>query len=200
MFFAQLYFEDREKWNALKAKLEDFGVASGLFAEIDVKQLSGKASGPFQIQLRRIGNSQAKGPPRNLIDVGYGVSQVLPVITELRRRDACPMMLLQQPEVHLHPRAQAALGTLLCEVAASRRQLVVETHGDYLIDRVRMAVRDGDTALKPDDVSILYFERRNLDVQIHSITVDSEGNISGAPDTYRQFFMEETSRSLWKPD
>ena len=47
---------------------------------------------------------------RNLIDVGYGVSQALPVLTELLREDCSPVFLLQQPEVHLHPSAQAALG------------------------------------------------------------------------------------------
>ena len=53
------------------------------------------------------------------------------------------MFLLQQPEVHLHPQAQAALGTLFCQVAAGGRQLIIETHSDYIIDRVRMDVRDG---------------------------------------------------------
>ncbi len=138
------------------------------------------------------------GPQRNLIDVGYGVSQVLPVITELLRDDALSMFLLQQPEVHLHPSAQAALGSLFCQIAEPKRQLIVETHSDHLLDRVRMEVRDGAVPLKPDDVSILFFERDNLDVHIRSLRIDEEGNILGAPPGYRQFFMEETTRSLWK--
>ena len=63
---------------------------------------------------------------RNLIDVGYGVSQVLPVITELLRSEAPPLFLLQQPEVHLHPSAQAALGSLFCQIAGKERQIIVE--------------------------------------------------------------------------
>ena len=137
-----------------------------------------------------------KGPQRNLVDVGYGVSQVLPVITELRRRDASPLFLLQQPEVHLHPSAQAALGSLFCQVARPGLQLVVETHSDHLLDRVRMDIRDSASSLKPEDVSILYFERGSLDVRIHSLRLDKQGNILNAPDSYRSFFMEETSRSL----
>ena len=141
------------------------------------------------------------------MDVGYGVSQVLPVVVELlrsietRSRFQAPgMFLLQQPEVHLHPSAQAALGNLFIEVAASGRQLIVETHSDHLIDRVRMDVRDGMDKLKPEDVSILYFERRNLAVTIHSLGWDSNGNLVGRPgpipDGYRQFFRTETRRSL----
>ena len=61
-----------------------------------------------------------------------------------------------------------------------------------------MDVRDGESALKPDDVSILYFERGDLDVRIHSLRIDEEGNVVDAPDSYRRFFMEETTRSLWK--
>ena len=106
------------------------------------------------------------------------------------------MFLLQQPEVHLHPQAQAALGTLFCEVAAGGRQLVVETHSDYIIDRVRMDVRDGTTGLKPEDVSILYFEPGDLDVKIHSIRLDEMGNVLDAPQGYRQFFAEELRRSI----
>ena len=108
------------------------------------------------------------------------------------------MFLLQQPEVHLHPSAQAALGSLLCQVAGKEHQIVVETHSDHLMDRVRMDVRDGESDLTPDDVSILYFERGGLDVKIHSLRIDEEGNILDAPDGYRSFFMEEVSRSLWK--
>ena len=59
-----------------------------------------------------------------------------------------------------------------------------------------MEVRDGNSELKPDDVSILYFERGNLGVRIHSIRLDELGNVQGAPDGYRSFFMQELDRSL----
>ena len=197
MHLAHLSHHDPKRWNRLKEALEDFGKEAGLFDEIDIRHLGKRDSEPFQMQVRKSGR-KLKGPRRNLIDVGYGVSQVLPVITELLEKDAPPMFLLQQPEVHLHPSAQAALGSLFCEVATTGKQLVVETHGDHLLSRVRMDVRDGKTKLKPEDVSILFFERDDLDVRIHSIRLDEEGNVLGAPPTYRKFFMEETRRSLWK--
>lgn len=196
-YLANLYFRDKAKWNALKDTLEKFGKDAGLFDEISVRRLGRNESEPFQIQIRKFGR-RSKGPHRNLINVGYGVSQALPVITELLRRDVPPIFLLQQPEVHLHPSAQAALGSLFCQVAGQGRQLIVETHSDHLLDRVRMGVRDEETKLKPEDVSILYFERDDLDVHIHSLRFDGEGNVLNTPPGYRQFFMEETRRSLWK--
>ena len=195
MYLADVYSRNKQAWGDLKEKLEGFGKASGLFDQISIKRLGNRDSGPFQVQVRKFGGG-LKGPQRNLIDVGYGVSQVLPVITELLREDAPDMFLLQQPEVHLHPSAQAALGSLFCEVAGPDRQLLVETHSDHLMDRVRMSVRDGGSKLKPEDVSILFFERDALDVHIHSLRIDEAGNIVGAPDGYRRFFMEETARSL----
>ena len=208
MYLAEIFFQNKGEWNYFKGALEEFGQESGLFDEISVKSFGRKASEPFQVQIRKF-SGKVKGPQRNLIDVGYGVSQVLPIVTELLRgntfmellRGTPPsIFLLQQPEVHLHPSAQAALGSFFCQVAKSERQLVIETHSDHLLDRVRMDVRDGDgtTALKPDDVSILFFERKDLDVRIHSLRIDEEGNIEGAPDGYRNFFLEETARSLWK--
>ena len=206
MYLAEVFFQNKGEWNYFKGALEKFGQESELFDEISVKSFGRKASEPFQVQIRKF-SGKVKGPQRNLIDVGYGVSQVLPIVTELLRGDSImdllrstppSIFLLQQPEVHLHPSAQAALGSFFCQVAKPDRQLVVETHSDHLIDRVRMDVRDGTAALKPDDVSILFFERKDLDVRIHSLRIDQEGNIEGAPDGYRNFFLEETARSLWK--
>ena len=197
MYLANLVEQDRTRWDSLKELLERYGKSAGLFDEISIRRLGKRESEPFQLQVRKF-SGRRKGAFRNLIDVGYGVSQILPIVTELFRNEVSPMFLLQQPEVHLHPSAQAALGSLFCQIAGSERQLVVETHSDHLLDRVRMDVRDGIAAIKPSDVSILYFERNDLDVKIHSLEIDEEGNILGAPDGYRSFFMEETSRSLWK--
>ena len=195
-YFASLSHRNQSEWTRLKTALEKFGETSGLFNEISIESLGKTEGTPFQVQVRKFGN-RLKGPPKNLIDVGYGVSQALPVITELLRRDSPQLFLLQQPEVHLHPSAQAALGSLFCSIIAeSGRQIVVETHSDHLLDRVRMDVRDKKTSLRPQDVSILFFERDELDVNIHSIGLDKEGNILNAPPSYRQFFMEETRRSI----
>ena len=186
---------DKQEWACLKGSLEEFGKSSGLFDEIFIESL-GKAEGsPFQLQVRKSGG-KLKGRKRNLIDVGYGVSQVLPVLTELLHKDRASMFLLQQPEVHLHPTAQAALGSLFCQIAGWDRQIIVETHSDYLLDRVRMDVRDKKTSLKPEDVSILYFETDGLEARIHSLELDVDGNLVNPPPGYGQFFMDEMRKSI----
>lgn len=195
MLLSDIYARDPRRWGALKRRIETFGRSAGLFDEIDVKRFGRKATGPFQIDVRRLG-SRSKGPHRNLIDMGYGVSQVLPVVTEMLRHDAPSTFLIQQPEVHLHPSAQAALGSFFCQVASEGRQVIVETHSDYLIDRVRMEIRDKNVKLASEDVSVLFFERQNLSVRIHRLEFDEQGNPVGAPSSYRRFFMDEVNRSL----
>ena len=196
MYLAEMLMGDKGKWKALKSRLERFGKSSGLFDEISVNRLGGRG-GPFQLQFRKYAGEK-RGPRHNLIDVGYGVSQALPLLTELLREDASDLFLLQQPEIHLHPRAQAELGSLFCQLASSERQFIVETHSDHLMNRVRMDIRDQVSPLTPEDVSLLYFERKGLDVQIHSIEFDEDGNVVGAPDSYRSFFMEESKRTIWR--
>ncbi len=194
-YFVSMSRNVPDQWERLKSNLEDFGRDSGLFDEIAVLSFGKTVGSPFQVQIRKFGK-RLKGPKRNLIDVGYGVSQALPILTELLREDSPKMFLLQQPEVHLHPRAQAALGSLFCKLAASGKQIIVETHSDYILDRARMDIRDGNTDLKPADVSILYFERDELDVNIHSLRIDEDGNVLDTPPGYGQFFMDEMRRSV----
>lgn len=187
---ARLSAEGTTAWRDLVQALERFGKASGLFSGIEVRRMGRKESDPFQIQVN------ASGRPFNLMDVGYGVSQILPIIVDLVRAPAGQTFLLQQPEVHLHPRAQAELGSFLASlVTAQKKRFLVETHSDYLVDRLRMDVRD-KRGLKPEQVLILYFERKAGQVEIHPIELDEFGNLKNVPDGYRSFFLQEDRRLL----
>jgi len=167
-------------------ELASFGNSSGLFEEVKPKRFGRKPSDPFQIQVK------AGGPAANLVDVGYGVSQVLPILVDSVTAPRGALVLIQQPEVHLHPRAQAALGSFLVHLAAEEaRHLVIETHSDYIIDRVRMEVADGKIA--PDDVALLYFEKEHVESSIHRIAIDKLGNLVDAPPTYGNFFLREAA-------
>ena len=169
-------------------ELTEFGQASGLYADLGIRKLGEKGSDPFQIEVRPAHG----GPARNLIDVGYGVSQAIPIIADCVSAPMT-MLLLQQPEVHLHPRAQAAIGSFFAQLAANRFDpVVVETHSDYLVDRVRMDVRD--EKIRPSDVMILYFEHGEKGVDIHPIELDAEGRVVDVPPGYRSFFLEEQRR------
>jgi hypothetical protein len=173
---------------SLRDSLHEFGESSGLFGSLRVKRLGKGIADPFQIQVN------VGGRDFNLSDIGYGVSQVLPVIVESILRREAAVLLIQQPEVHLHPRAQAALGTFFTQVADGNRTFVIETHSDYLVDRVRQEVAKG--TIKSEDVQILFFDKPDLETKIHQLTIDENGNVENAPDEYRSFFMEESINLL----
>ncbi len=189
-FLAGMY-EDEAQWHRLKEQLESFGRDSGLFHGISIKRFEDVKGSPFRLEI-----SKENGDRRNLIDVGYGISQILPVIYELFRKNSPPIFLFQQPEVHLHPSAQAALGSLFCDIASEGRQVIVETHSDYILDRILLDIRDNRNGLIADNVSILYFENEGGQSLIHPIRIDDEGKVLATPAGYRKFFKKELDRLI----
>lgn len=170
-------------------ELNEFGQESGLYSNLGIRKLGDKGSDPFQIEVKPAQDGMA----RNLIDVGYGVSQAIPIIADCVSASFAATLLVQQPEVHLHPRAQAAIGSFFAQLATNRHDpVVVETHSDYLVDRVRMDVRD--EKITPSDVMILYFEQGDRGVDIHPIELDAAGRVVDIPPGYRSFFLEEDRR------
>ncbi len=173
----------------LRRALCRFGRESGLFDDVEIRRLRGKPSSAFQVCVR-IGRRHV-----NLVDVGYGVSQSLPIIVQSVLSTQSRTTLFQQPEVHLHPRAQAALGSFFVSLLVKEhKRFVVETHSDYLIDRVRRDV--AVHAVDPGLIGILYFERTSTRCKIHVLTLDRDGNIEGAPPSYRRFFLDEEMQLL----
>lgn len=169
---------------ALHDALRDFGEYSEMFTDIGVKQLGRGSGDPFQVQVS-IGSKKT-----NLMDVGYGVSQILPLIVDAQRATPNTTLLLQQPEVHLHPKAQAALGSMIKDwVSKSKKTVVVETHSDYLVDRLRLEVKRGH--LKPEDIKIFFLEKKGSQTKLHVLEIDEQGNVLNAPDGYRDFFLRE---------
>ncbi|MEX6506694.1 AAA family ATPase [Jiella sp. M17.18] len=180
---------NKDPWRRLKSNLEDFGTASGMFREISVKSFGRSASDPFQIQL------SSDGPKTNLVDLGYGTSQVIPIIYNISSQSPRSTHLIQQPEVHLHARAQAALGQYFVEsYLGNGSEFVLETHSDFIVDRVRQAVFQ--RRISPDDVSILFFERGRLENHITEVSLDTNGEPVDAPSSYRSFFVDEQLRTL----
>ena len=200
MLMMRLDRTDKRHWDSLRDELVAFGSESGLFSDIKVRGYGKQMSDPFQLQVK-----VRSGPHANIMDVGYGISQSLPILVDImadepvrgrRRRSADGRtFLLQQPEVHLHPRGQAQLANLFIEAYRKRgSRFLIETHSDYIVDRVRISVRQG--LLKPEDISILYFEPNGRAANIHNMSLDKDGNLQDAPPGYRDFFLKETDQLL----
>ena len=189
MVIRNMFISERDRWKKLKGNLVAFGKSSGLFTDVYVRAL-GKSSGdPFQLQIK------VKGPRVNMKDVGHGVSQILPILVRILDSPPNMVFLMQQPEVHLHPRAQSEFSSLLIEAVKRKKHgFVIETHSDHLINRARIEIMSGEIA--PQDVSLIYLEPVGNRVKVHNIQFDKQANLRGVPRGYRNFFIDESDKLL----
>ena len=126
------------------------------------------------------------------IHTGFGLTQVLPVVVAALSAAKGDMILIENPEVHLHPAGQALMGQFMAEVSRAGIQVLVETHSDHVLNGVRRAVKDGRFAA--DQVAINFFRTRSDDLpQVLSPTLDDSGNIDDWPEGFFDQFDKDAN-------
>lgn len=138
-------------------------------------------------QYRVLLTDPSTGLEVNAADVGFGASQTLPIIVQSFHTMPGGAMLLEQPEIHLHPKAQSLLGDLFIEAAKGRdRTFIIETHSEHILARVRLRIAKGE--LPRDAVAIYYFEPTANGTQIREVTLNDNGQYVDFP---KGFFEED---------
>jgi predicted ATPase len=131
----------------------------------------------------------------NLADVGFGVSQTLPVLVALRTAAKGQLVYLEQPEIHLHPRAQSEMSEVLGDAARRGVRVVVETHSNLLLLGIQTLVREG--RLPADQVKLHWFKRApDGSTHVESADVDNEGRFGEWPEDFAQVLLEAEGRYL----
>ena len=126
-------------------------------------------------------------PEVRLPDAGFGVSQVLPVLILCDTVPEGSILILEQPEAHLHPKAQSGLADVLIDAVNKRRlQIILESHSEPLIHRLTRRI--AETQLSPDDLALYYCQMYEGTSHINELKVDEYGNISNWP---QNFFGDE---------
>jgi AAA ATPase domain len=130
----------------------------------------------------------------NLADVGFGASQVLPIVIEgFYARDRA-MLLIEQPEIHLHPRAQGVLGDLLIDIATFEggKTVLVETHSEHVLSRIRRRI--AERQISRDSVAIYYCEPTPGGTVVREIGINSQGQYEheGLPKGFFEEGYQET--------
>ena len=125
---------------------------------------------------------------------GFGLTQVLPIVVAALSASENGLLLVENPEVHLHPAGQATMGEFLTEVAAAGVQVLLETHSDHVLNGIRRAVKNG--SLSPDDTVLHFFRpRQDADTlgmpQVESPMLDVNGNIDSWPDGFFDQFDKD---------
>lgn len=115
------------------------------------------------------------------VNVGFGVPYVLPVVVSLLCSQKESLILLENPESHLHPKGQSHIADLIAKSANSGTQIICESHSDHIINGVRVAVKNG--VIRNEDVGIFYFcKNKNQETYVESLNIDENGNLDKYPE------------------
>jgi len=170
-------------------RLNSFGKNSGLFECIEIHNLSSSKSSQFNV------NIKIDGVTSSIDQVGTGVGQVLPIVSELISLKSACLFLVQQPELHLHPKAQSELGVFLFDELNINNDLsmIMETHSEYMIDSFRRRVAiTGDTLC-----SLFFFSNSEGHKIVNEIAIDKNGHYSGNNlSVFREFYLKESIKNL----
>ena len=122
-----------------------------------------------------------------ITDVGFGVSQILPVLALCYYAPPGSIILLEQPEIHLHPSVQSGLADVLIDAVKNRKvQIVVESHSEHLLRRLQRRV--ADQTVSPEETALYFCEAVAEGSKLTALDVDLFGNITNWP---RDFFGDE---------
>lgn len=126
------------------------------------------------------------------VNVGFGITYVLPIVIALLSAKENDLIILENPEAHIHPRGQRKLGELIASVGSGNVQVILETHSDHILNGIRIAVKK--QKIKPQDTNLLYFYKDKSDYKhkIKSPQLRPDGRINEWPDG----FLDEWDKAL----
>jgi predicted ATPase len=161
----------------------------GLIEEFKVEEIAPN-SNRWQARMRtRKSSSEVL-----LTDVGFGISQVLPVVTLLQYVPEGATVILEQPEIHLHPLAQAALADVIIQAATHRNvQILLESHSEHLL--LRLQRRIAEQAISSDDMLLYFCDAPKGESMITKLDVDLLGNIRNWPDKFMGDAFNEAAQA-----
>lgn len=184
------YVEQIAQWESEKASgMDDLRqdlFELGVLSALEVGRL-----GAGRMELK--GKPKPSSPSTNLTDLGFGTSQLLPVLVAINQLSRGSVFVVAQPETHLHPEAQARLASYFVRLTRERNiTFVVETHSEYLINRLRRLVADGEVA--EEDVSVAHVNNSGKEAELHPIKLQADGQIIGAPEDFFETYMMDVMK------
>lgn len=130
------------------------------------------------------------------INVGFGITYTLPIIVALLKSRKDDLLIIENPEAHLHPKAQTMVGYLITKAAANGTQIILETHSDHVLNGIRVSVKEG--LLSPEQTKIFFFARENVGSHYKVNVFAPNINIRGGLDYWPEGFLDEWDKALTK--
>ncbi|GHV23828.1 hypothetical protein FACS189428_7660 [Clostridia bacterium] len=152
-----------------------------LLSDIKSKRTEG---GKYDILIK----TNENGIFTSLYDVGFGISQFLPIIVADLQLQKSSTLLIAQPEIHLHPSVQSSFGDyLMTQIKKNDKHYVIETHSEYLLNKIRLGIVKGE--IKEEDVRIFFVDNQSEEAIRYPIIFTKQGEILNAPDNFFKTYM-----------
>ena len=154
----------------------------GLIHSFEIREIA-QGSNLYHARVR----ANESSPETMLTDVGFGVSQVLPMLVLLYYVPEGSIVLMEQPEIHLHPSAQSGLADVMLAVARGRNiQVIVESHSEHLLRRFQRRAAEGET--DSSDLKLYFVSNDDGVARLNDLALNEFGEIENWPD---HFFGDE---------
>ena len=130
-------------------------------------------------------------------NVWFGITYTLPIIILLIKEQKGDVIIIENPETHLHPAAQSELAKLCCKVAAEGVQLIIETHSDHFLNAIRVSVKEN--IISSNEVQVYYFNKnyKENEIEVEEIKIDSNGRIENWPKGFFDEWDIQLEKLLW---
>ena len=183
--------EKKERLVALDRALESLGLTYRIVA-------TPVAETRVELRVGRLAHGKREGDNDlvSVADVGFGVSQTLPVLVALLVAEPVQAVYLEEPEIHLHPRAQSQMAGILADAAVRGVRVIAETHSPILLRGIQTLV--ATAKLSPELVKLHWFTRNPEDgsTEIHSADLDKQGAFGDWPEDFDEVALETEKQYL----
>lgn len=163
----------------------------GLIESFRVKPISKNRDDYYEVKVKKTKFSAEVLLP----DVGFGVSQILPIITALFQSSEGATLILEQPEIHLHPKAQIELADVIIDAVKERKiQVIIESHSEHFLTRIQTRIAD-ETISK--EFAKLYFCKNEKGFsELEELELNDSGDIKNWPENFFGNQLEESANRV----
>ena len=192
----RLNWTAKARGKPFEAVVADWLVRLGLLASFSVDPIAADRD-EYEVRVK----TNAHGEEVRLTDVGFGVSQVLPVVVQCFYATPHSTVLMEQPEIHLHPSVQAELADLFIAAVGAREdgaprevQLIVESHSEHLLRRLQRRIAEEE--IRQEDVALYFCNRTGDGSEIYRLDVDPYGEILNWPPDFFGDDLEDVATQV----
>lgn len=184
--------QKHEKDDCSKIRSFDFSEGKKWKVELDkwikyifpgiMLQISPSAQDSYQVKI--LGNAAP--------NVGFGITYALPILVSGLVVPEGGMLIVENPEAHLHAKAQSNMGYFLARMAAAGVRVIIETHSEHIVNGIRRMIVEGQTEMSADDMTIYFFQDKDGNKKIMDIGMDGKGNLSAFPEDFFDQVRQDT--------